>query len=507
MDDGDEINPADACVFVLFGASGDLARRKLFPALYRLFLAGNLPHNFRLIGYGRSGMSDEAFQEEAKKALVEFANAEDAANPRLMEFAQCLNYVTGKYNKPEDIKRLGESITKNGESVTVMYYLALPPSVAEKILERFAEGDLPTSNARILMEKPFGSDLESARRLNQLLAKRFEEKNIHRIDHYLAKDTVRNLLVFRFANVIFEPLWSRHYIDHIQVSATESIGVEDRGGFYDNAGVVRDMFQNHVLMLLALATMEPPLAGDAESIRDRISDLLKSIEPPTKSDFVFGQYEGYRETKNVKPDSTTPTFAALRLGIHNWRWDGVPIYLMSGKSLDARVSEISIIFKHIPMTLIESPSAAPEVTNVLTLRIHPNEGIRLDFGVKRPGHLDLVTPASLDFRYSELPADGASGDRIEEALGTFDASGHHLFTGYERVLLEALAGRSGLFWRADGIEAAWKIVDPMLQTENLPDPDDYPTYPVGSSGITLSSSLFRRSKTRWYKANYSVRST
>ncbi len=421
----DDHSVGESCIFVLFGASGDLTRRKLIPALHRLFVSNNLPSTFFLIGYGRSAMSDDEFREEVKNAIREFGNQEDRKQGKIEEFAALFSYVSGKYAETEDLNNLANAIIeKGGGPIPIVYYLALPPTVSESLLERFAEDALPTDNARIMLEKPFGSDLESARRLNQLLAKRFPEQSIHRIDHYLAKDTVRNLLVFRFANVIFEPLWSRHYIDHIQVSATESIGVEERGGFYDGAGVVRDMFQNHVLMLLALATMEPPLAGDSESIRDRVSDLLKSIDTPSPEDFVFGQYAGYRQAKNVNPRSTTPTFAAVRLNIYNWRWYDVPVYLMSGKCLDARVSEINIVFKRIPMCLLESESCSTDITNILTLRIHPNEGIRLEFGVKRPGHVDLVTPASLDFRYADLKSVDIPGSRVEKlsALSTLPAT-------------------------------------------------------------------------------------
>ncbi|MCC8181287.1 MAG: glucose-6-phosphate dehydrogenase (NADP(+)), partial [Planctomycetes bacterium] len=322
---------------VLFGASGDLTLRKLIPALYRLHTVGKLPSGFRLFGYARSDLGDDGFRKKVEQGLREYADPPYRDDP---EFLQKLFYIHGDYDNDEGIIRLRDAIHCD-ECNPPIYYLALPPEVSSQVLDLFAAGKLPCDNARILMEKPFGTDLDSAKYLNSQLGKCFTEANIHRIDHYLAKDTVRNLLVFRFANVLFEPIWNRHYVDQIQVSATETIGVENRGGYYDGVGVVRDMLQNHVLMLLAFAAMEPPLANDSESIRDRTSDLLRSIDPPARKDFVFGQYEGYRNSKGVDSKSSTPTFAAVRLNIRNWRWYDVPIYLMSGKSLDKRVSEIT----------------------------------------------------------------------------------------------------------------------------------------------------------------------
>lgn len=476
---------AEGCVLVLFGATGDLTRRKLAPALYNLFLAGRLPPRFAIVGYGRTPLDSAAYRLRLREAMQKYADPADAADPALDAFLANVDYVA---QKDGGIPALGDAVRKKARGLPVMYYLALAPEVSEAMLENFADGSLPAENARILLEKPFGSDLEAARRLNALLARSFPEANIHRIDHYLAKDTVRNLLVFRFANAIFEPIWNRHYVDHIQVSATETIGVEERGAFYDSVGVVRDMIQNHVLMLLALAAMEPPLAGDSESIRDRADDLLRSIAPPAPADFIFGQYEGYRRAANVDPESSTPTFAAVRLGIANWRWDGVPVYLVSGKALDARVSEVSLVFKHIPLCLLGGDSCTPGPPNMLTLRIHPDEGIRLSLGVKEPGYVDRVRPAALDFRYASLAAPAAGTAKAS-------ASGHrrHLFTGYERVLLEALAGKSDLFWRADGIESAWRVVGPMLAAEG----GNLRFYPQGASGTELASPLFNRGGRRW----------
>ena len=470
------------CTMVLFGASGDLARRKLLPALFRLHAAGRLPEGFRLIGYGRTDLNDDGFRQEAAAALAEHAPNDTAGRE---DFVSRLQYLRGGYSENEGLSQLRERLT--AEAASPIYYLALPPEAAEAVLGCLAKGDLPTDSARILMEKPFGVDLDSATRLNDLLTGCFPESNIHRIDHYLAKDTVRNLLVFRFANILFEPIWNRHYVDHIQVSATETLGVENRGGYYDGIGVVRDMIQNHVLLLLAFATMEPPLADNQESIRDRTAELLRSIDPPARRDFVFGQYEGYRQAKGVDPQSNTPTYAAVRLSIRNWRWHEVPVYLMSGKCLDERVSEITFVFKNIPLCLLENTSCSRIAPNTLTLRIQPNEGIRLSLGVKAPGYRDEVLPSSLDFRYSDLLDAVPNGE-------------HELFSGYERVLLDALAGRPGLSWRADAIESAWRIVDPILSEE---DRGSGPiSYKPGASGAELAAGLLARDNRLWHEAGF-----
>lgn len=477
-------NTHDTHTMILFGASGDLTHRKLLPALYRLHNAKRLPEKFRLVGYARTELDDDTFRRAADESLAKYLPGEYSSGPN--SFLESLQYVQGGYDDEAGFKRLQEKILADGDT-TPIYYMALPPNTTQTVLDGFVGGKLPSKGAHILMEKPFGVDLKTATELNIKLQKCFPETNIHRIDHYLAKDTVRNLLVFRFANILFEPIWNRHYIQHIQVSATETIGVENRGGFYDNVGVVRDMLQNHVLLLLAFATMEPPLANDQESVRDRISDLLQSIDPPSRKDFFFGQYDGYRKAKGVDPLSTTPTFAAVRLFIQNWRWYDVPVYLMSGKSLDNRVSEVTFVFKDIPMNLLENNRYAKTAPNVLTLRIHPEEGIRLALGVKAPGYRDQVVPASMDFRYKEL----ASVAPDSEA---------QLFTGYERVLLEALSGKPGLSWRADAIESAWRIVEPMLNDERHF--ANMHIYQAGASGAALMEGMLGHDNHRWHASDF-----
>jgi glucose-6-phosphate 1-dehydrogenase len=347
---------------VIFGASGDLTRRKLMPALFSLEQSGDLPEGLELVGFARTEKDDDGFRSDTLEALdaAGFSDAYAAARKR---FASRLSYVTGSYADPESIRGLGERIRKRdagGGPGAAVYYLALPPSVMEKVL-----GSMKASGfegpARIMIEKPFGADLEGARRLNALLSDMFRESDVYRIDHYLAKDTVRNLLILRFANAVFEPLWDRNHVDCVQVTAAEDIGIEGRGSYYEEAGVVRDMLQNHVMQVLALIAMEAPLAGDAESVRDRKVEVFRSLAPLEDADFVFGQYEGYRDERGVGGNSSTPTFAALRLRIRNWRWHGVPFYVRAGKCLARKVTEVVVRFRDPPVCVVGDPAACEAV--------------------------------------------------------------------------------------------------------------------------------------------------
>jgi glucose-6-phosphate 1-dehydrogenase len=450
-------------------------RRKLIPALYGLDCDGLLDDRFTVIGFARTEMDDDGFRAELRRAVEEHSGR--ALTDEIWNrFSSRLHYLTGQYDDPEIMTKIDAFVKGLGSSCpegSCLFYLALPPEAVKKVLGGMREGD---RTSRLMIEKPFGADLESARELNRLVRNVFDETQVYRIDHYLAKETVRNLLVFRFANAIFEPLWNNEHIHNVQITAAEEIGVEGRGGYYDGAGVVRDMLQNHVLQVLALVAMEPPVAGDAESVRDRKVEIFRSLEPIGRDDVVFGQYEGYRGEEDVAPDSSTPTFAALKLSISNWRWKGVPFYVRSGKRLGEKVTEVNVQFRNIPVCVFDREDVCPHVKpNVLTIRIQPDEGIRLRFCVKTPGREDTVGISDLGFRYADL------GARLEDP--------------YERVLLDCLDGVPTLFWRADGVEAAWQAVAPLLEYER--EAGASRIYRPGTWGPKECSALLERDGASW----------
>ena len=474
------------CVMVVFGASGDLTRRKLLPALYDLERRDLLPANLSILGFSRSQKTDESWQEEAKESVQERLGGTVLDSRTWTLFARRLHYASGQYDDPSALSALharAGALCGCGSTRHCLFYMALPPSVTETVLVRLKDSPFMTdggsgSPQRLLMEKPFGVDVASARTLNELTSQVFDESQVYRIDHYLAKDTVRNLMVFRFANAIFEPIWNRNYVDHVQITAAEAIGIEDRGGYYEGVGVVRDMLQNHVLQVLALATMEPPLAGDEESIRDKKAEIFRSVRPLTRRDFVFGQFEGYRKAKGVSSRSVTPTFAAARLHIDNWRWQGVPFYIRSGKALDRKLTEVVIRFRSVPLCILGTQDACANVQpNVLYLRIQPDEGIRLCFTAQALGPSDDVGQTHLDFRYADF------GEITPES--------------YARVIIDALRGKPGLFWRSDGVEAAWGVVEPMLEAQAGVDPGSYPNYAAGSWGPADADALLRQDGRFW----------
>ena len=491
-----------ACVLVIFGASGDLTKRKLIPALYNLALDKRLPERFAVVGYARSEMTHEAFREAMREAVKEFSRTGLKDQAVWQQFASTLYYVSGRYDEAEGYQKLKEFVDGFDRGSRVLparvFYLAIPPDLYGTVVERVAAGALASKESdgeprtRVVIEKPFGTDLQSASELNHCLHEVFDEKQIYRIDHYLGKETVQNIMVFRFANSVFEPIWNRRYVDHVQITAAETVGVENRGGYYEGAGVVRDMFQNHLLQLLSMTAMEPPVGLDAEAVRDEKGKMLRSVRRIAPEEVagaaVRGQYGpglidgkpvvGYRQEPGVAPNSTTPTYAAMRLFVDNWRWEGVPFYLRSGKRLAKRVTEIAIEFKRPPMLLFKTYAVENVNPNVLVLRIQPDEGVSLTFEVKPPGHDMIIKPLSLEFKYEQ-----AFGSSPPEA--------------YETLLEDCIEGDSTLFTRHDWVELAWALMDPIIQVWELSKPRNFPNYAAGTWGPKEADEFIEREGRRW----------
>ncbi|BBF04761.1 TPA: glucose-6-phosphate dehydrogenase [Haemophilus influenzae] len=442
---------------VIFGASGDLTHRKLIPALYNLYKIGRLSENFSVLGVARSELNDETFREKMREALI---HNEETTPETLDAFCSHLYYQAVNTSDAQDydklIPRLDELHDKYQTCGNTLYYMSTPPSLYGVIPECLAAHGLNTEEygwKRIIVEKPFGYDEKTAQALDVQIHRFFEEHQIYRIDHYLGKETVQNLLVLRFSNGWFEPLWNRNFIDYVEITGAESIGVEERGGYYDGSGAMRDMFQNHLLQVLAMVAMEPPAIINANSMRDEVAKVMHSLRPLTAEDMehnlVLGQYtaaeingkmeNGYLEEKGVPADSRTETYIALRCEIENWRWAGVPFYVRTGKRLPARVTEIVIHFKTTPHPVFSQN--APE--NKLIIRIQPDEAISMRFGLKKPGAGFEAKEVSMDFRYADL-------------------AGAQVLTAYERLLLDAMKGDATLFARTDAVHAAWKFVQPIL---------------------------------------------
>ena len=492
------------CVVTIFGASGDLTKRKLIPALYNLALEKKLPERFAVVGYARSEMTHEVFREKMREAVQEFSRTglQDQAAWEL--FAATLYYVRGGYEEAGGYQSLKEFIDGFDRNSRVLpgrvFYLATPPDLYGPVIERIAAAGLVPKETdgegrtRVVIEKPFGTDLQSARELNRRVHEVLDENQVYRIDHYLGKETVQNIMVFRFANAVFEPIWNRLYVDHVQITAAESVGVETRGGYYEEAGVVRDMFQNHLLQLLCLTAMEPPVGFTADAVRDEKGKLLKSVRAIASEEVasaaVRGQYgpgllgdqkaPGYRQESGVHKSSATVTYAALKFYIDNWRWEGVPFYLRSGKRMAKRVTEVAIQFKRPPLLLFKSHALDNVNPNVLVMRIQPDEGVSLTFEVKPPGSNMIVSPLSLDFNYEE-----AFGSGSPEA--------------YETLLEDCIEGDSTLFTRHDWVEAAWSLTDPIIQVWNLSKPKTFPNYAAGSWGPAEADEFMQRDGRRWRK--------
>jgi glucose-6-phosphate 1-dehydrogenase len=452
--------------FVIVGATGDLAGRKLLPALYNLFLAGLLPEAYSIIGVARRSLDDEAFRSFARDAIQAHSRA-GTDGARWEAFARRLSYVQADSSGYNELVRRCRQTER-------IFYLATPPEAIAHIVQNLAERQL-SANAKVVIEKPFGTDLQSARNLNQMLHAVFDESQIFRIDHYLGKETVQNILVFRFANSVFEQVWNRNLVDHIEITVAESIGIEGRGPFYEQVGALRDILQNHVLQMLALLTMEPPASFEAEAIRDEKAKLLLAVKPAESQHVVLGQYTagavsgetvpGYREEMDVAPNSTTETFAALRLGIDNWRWAGVPIYLRTGKRLPLRATELEVSFKVAPISYLPHLAVGQLRANRLIHRIQPEERITFGFLTKEPG------PA-LEARLGEMSFAYENCFMVEPT------------EAYERLLHDVMQGDQTLFVREDAVERAWAIVQPVIDS-----PPPVCFYPAGSWGPEEAEAL------------------
>lgn len=468
---------------VIFGASGDLTKRKLMPSLFNLYLKDRLPKVFHIVGFGGTSFTDEAFREQLLAGARQFGNF-TFTDEQWAGFAASVRYVTGKYAEPADLKHLDELIAgwENGGS-NRLYYLAVPPTLFPVIVSNLgATNQLAEDRGwrRVVLEKPFGTDLPSAVELNQQVHRALHENQIFRIDHYLGKETIQNILFTRFANTIFEPIWNRTYIDHVQITVSEQVGLEHRAGFYDGVGVLRDMFQNHLMQLLMLVAMEPPASFDAGHLRNEKVKVLSAIRPMTPeqvaANTVRAQYRGYRDEPNVKPNSTTATFGALRVFINNWRWQGVPFYLRSGKSLAEKKSHIIIRFKEPPLSMFPMQTLKP---NMLVLYLQPDEGVHLRFEVKAPDTVAESRSVDMEFRYAEAFGQSA----IPES--------------YERLLLDAIQGDASLFTRGDEVEASWTLVDPILKAWEQHQSPPLATYKPGSWGPVEADSLLARDG-RWW---------
>lgn len=474
---------ATSTTLVIFGASGDLTERKLIPALFHQYCEGRLPVRFTIVGSSRSPLTHEDFRAALRASTSQYTdNILDA--DRWAQFEQLIWYVPGNVKSSDDYERLNTFLReREGGAANRLYYLSVAPSLYTPIVEHLGASGMAHSAdgwRRIVVEKPFGHDQPSAHELNEAIHRVFDESQIYRIDHYLGKETAQNILFFRFANTIFEPVWNRNYVDHVQITVSETVDVEHRGAFYDGTGVLRDMFQNHLLQLLALVAMEPPASFNADALRNEKVKVLSAIRPITPGNALCGQYEGYRQTQGVAPDSRTPTYAALKLYIDNWRWQGVPFYLRSGKALARKISEIVVQFK-CPPHMLFNPQADENcfTPNILSLCIQPDEGIHLKFEAKIPGSVQDTRSVDMEFHYSSSFA----GERLPEA--------------YERLLLDALNGDASLFTRSDEIERAWSLIDPVVQCYEGQDAPPVVSYRPGSMGPEASETFMARDDRMW----------
>jgi len=489
----------DPCVLVLFGATGDLAHRKVIPAMYHLWRNNLLPHEFVLLAVGRRPYDDDTFRNEIHTSLEQFSRVLPLDEPAWRSFKGRIRYHRCDFEDPNGFDLLSKTLDdldeEEGTRGNRLFYLATQPSQFAEIVGQLGRVGLDHERhdggwRRVVIEKPFGHDLDSAKRLNREVGKVFRESQVYRIDHYLGKETVRNLLVFRFGNGIFEPLWNRRYVDHVQITVAESIGIENRGAFYEETGAVRDVLQNHLLQLVSLVAMEPPATFEADALRDEKVKVLRAIgthPADPESEVVRGQYgpgwvaatpvAGYRQEADVDPESETETFVAARLTIDDWRWSGVPFYVRTGKRLPKRSTEIAIQFRAVPHHLFRDTSAEPDA-NLLAMRIQPDEGIMLRFGAKVPGLGLNVRSVTMDFTYG-------SAFNVDSP----DA--------YETLILDALQGDASLFTRADEVEEAWSIVDPYIDAWASAGPPDFPNYDAGTWGPAEADEMLEREGRKW----------
>jgi glucose-6-phosphate 1-dehydrogenase len=490
--------PAGPCSLVIFGATGDLTKRKLMPALYNLAVSKLLPDAFNIVAFAFDPMNTEQFREYAAKDVRDFAGK--ISEEMWSRIEEHLCYLQGDFKDPAAYEKLRETLERlDPEHKTqgnVVYYLATAPGFFGPIVDQLGAAGLTDEGGgswrRVVIEKPFGHDLESARALNAEIKKTLDEHQIYRIDHYLGKETVQNIMVFRFGNGIFEPIWDRRYIENVQITALEEIGVEKRGSYYETSGALRDMVPNHIFQLLSLVAMEPPISFEADAVRDEQAKLIHAIQPLDPEDVlsrsVRGQYGpgkndgapvvGYRQEERVDPESRTETFVALKLLIDNWRWADVPFFIRTGKRLAMHVTEIAIQFKRAPFLLFRSTSIDRLRTNKLVIRILPDEGISLLFGAKVPGPVMKLGSVEMDFDYADY-------------FGTTPA------TGYERLLYDCMTGDATLFQRADMVEAGWSVIAPILDLWNALPPRSFPNYDAGGWGPEEADELLARDGAEW----------
>jgi glucose-6-phosphate 1-dehydrogenase len=491
---------ADECTIVIFGASGDLTKRKLIPALYNLTASGLLSGKTRIIGVARRPWSEEEFRTILRDALGAFGTSE--TNPTLWSDLECrIQYCEGSFDEPETYSKLRSMLARDGSgdpsAGNVLFYLSVQPesfaAITDKLHTNGLTNEIGGTWRRIVIEKPFGHDLSSARTLNDSLVGKLTERQIFWVDHYLGKETAQNILVFRLGNTMIEPVWNRNYIDRIEITAAESIGIEGRGAFYENTGALRDMMQSHLLMLLSLIAMEPPFSSAGEAIRNEKVKLLESVRIPTSDDVlndtIRGQYgpgkidgvdvPGYRDEPGVSSESRIETFTTTKLWIDNWRWSGVPFYLRTGKRLPRKTTEIVVRFKSPPQSFFGGTDCSPLGPNLLVIHIQPDEGITLQMRAKTPGPMIQTQAVTLDFDYSQFGKNSPT-------------------TGYEKILYDCMVGDPTLFHRTDMVEAAWKIAYPILRTWNENPPEDFPNYAAGSWGPDTSMQLSHSDHSQWW---------